>query len=232
MLKTEDMFKTRTAWYKVLVIDQIAVPLTKILARTNVTPNQITLAGFGVRCIAAWLVLINKPLWAFSCWQIGFLLDSVDGKLARLTSRVSRLGKKMDVWSDTIAVWIFAGAISVVALLPDRKILFLLAVLLLSLRTVTVMMYEYSTKGQQAYLENRLPQGSGSMPKYAAWTASRKLTLRPITATEIYQLIIPVSYIVGGFHYIVPLLVILQLYRLMAVLVKPGASRTPSEGLQ
>jgi phosphatidylglycerophosphate synthase len=72
------------------------------LARLGVHPNWVT--GLAVLlCFAA------IPLWASGHWLAGFVaayamavLDSVDGKLARLTYTTSRLGDVMDHGTDLI----------------------------------------------------------------------------------------------------------------------------------
>jgi phosphatidylglycerophosphate synthase len=72
------------------------------LARLGVHPNWVT--GLAVvLCVAA------VPLWATGHWWLGFaaayamaVLDSVDGKLARLTYTTSRLGDVMDHGTDLI----------------------------------------------------------------------------------------------------------------------------------
>ncbi|HEU4430176.1 MAG TPA: CDP-alcohol phosphatidyltransferase family protein [Myxococcota bacterium] len=72
------------------------------LARWRVHPNWVT--GLAVLlCIAA------IPLWAAQHWWLGFaaaytmaVLDSVDGKLARLTYTTSPLGDVMDHGTDLI----------------------------------------------------------------------------------------------------------------------------------
>jgi phosphatidylglycerophosphate synthase len=72
------------------------------LARWRVHPNWVT--GLAVLlCIAA------VPLWAHQYWWLGFaaaylmaVLDSVDGKLARLTFTTSLLGDVMDHGTDLV----------------------------------------------------------------------------------------------------------------------------------
>ena len=72
------------------------------LARLRVHPNWVT--GLAVAlCFAA------IPLWATQHWWLGFaaaytmaVLDSVDGKLARLTYTTSRLGNWLDHGTDIV----------------------------------------------------------------------------------------------------------------------------------
>jgi len=72
------------------------------LARLGVHPNWVTSLAV-VLCFAA------IPLWATQHWVLGFaaayamaVLDSVDGKLARLTYTSSRLGNWLDHGTDIV----------------------------------------------------------------------------------------------------------------------------------
>jgi phosphatidylglycerophosphate synthase len=82
------------------------------LARHGVHPNVVTLFNVVITVAAI-------PLWASGWWVSGFLcaygmsvLDSVDGKLARLTFRSSELGHRLDHGLDLVhpPFWYFAWA--------------------------------------------------------------------------------------------------------------------------
>ncbi len=83
------------------------------LARTSITPNQITLANTVVGLTAAWMFaspwywmrLFGSLLFLFS-----ITVDGVDGELARLTMTETNFGGKLDLITDNIVhVAIFAG---------------------------------------------------------------------------------------------------------------------------
>ncbi|MGH6947911.1 MAG: CDP-alcohol phosphatidyltransferase family protein [Kiloniellales bacterium] len=76
------------------------------LARTAVTPNQVTtlrlLAGFA----AAAAFAIDSDGWrdlGAGLFLISLFLDRADGELARLSGRTSSGGHKYDLWSDAVA---------------------------------------------------------------------------------------------------------------------------------
>jgi phosphatidylglycerophosphate synthase len=83
------------------------------LARTSITPNQITLANTAVGLTAAWM--FASPLyWMRLLGSLLFLfsitVDGVDGELARLTMTETSFGGKLDLVTDNIVhVAIFAG---------------------------------------------------------------------------------------------------------------------------
>lgn len=90
-------FVTKWVWPKP------AFPVTRFLARRGVTPNMVTLASFV--CVLLALVLFARGdflLGAFFGWMMAFL-DTVDGKLARVTLTSSKWGNVFDHGIDLIS---------------------------------------------------------------------------------------------------------------------------------
>jgi phosphatidylglycerophosphate synthase len=79
--------------------------LSRRLARTPVTPNQITLVSAAVGLAAAPFFLSAAPLWQ-TVGALLFLahsiLDGCDGELARLRFQESRWGGILDFWGDNV----------------------------------------------------------------------------------------------------------------------------------
>ncbi|WP_431949271.1 CDP-alcohol phosphatidyltransferase family protein [Actinacidiphila sp. bgisy167] len=107
--------KKRDAWWTVFLVDPVATPLVRWTARwTRVTPNQITwgalLLGLGAAaCFATadwkWLVV------GAALYHLSFILDCMDGKLARLTGRGSEFGGWLDYIFDRVRVVCCAAAL-------------------------------------------------------------------------------------------------------------------------
>lgn len=107
--------KKRDAWWTVLLVDPVATPLVRWTARwTRITPNQITwfalLLGLGAAgCFAAgswgWL------LAGAALYHVSFILDCMDGKLARLTGTGSVFGAWLDYVFDRVRVLACAVAL-------------------------------------------------------------------------------------------------------------------------
>ncbi len=84
-------------------------PLSRILSRrlaeTPITPNQMTLISAAVGLGAAPFFLSAAPLWQ-TLGALMFLahsiLDSCDGELARLRFQESRWGGLLDFWGDNV----------------------------------------------------------------------------------------------------------------------------------
>jgi len=87
--------------------------ISKRLARTSITPNQITISNTIVGLTSAWM-LASPSYWMRLLGSLLFLfsitVDGVDGELARLTMTETKFGGMLDVTTDNIVhVAIFAG---------------------------------------------------------------------------------------------------------------------------
>ncbi len=88
---------TKYAW------PRIAFPITQVLSRTGVTPNQVTTAGLLLSIGALVLFWNGLFLWGLLAAWIMALLDTVDGKLARVTLTSSKWGNVFDHGIDLVA---------------------------------------------------------------------------------------------------------------------------------
>jgi phosphatidylglycerophosphate synthase len=75
-------------------------PVAVGLGRLGLTPNALTLIGFGIACLAAAVAAAQAWLLAGLLVVFGGVFDLFDGALARATDRVSRLGAFMDSTFD------------------------------------------------------------------------------------------------------------------------------------
>lgn len=107
--------RTRDSWWTVWLVDPLAVRLVRLTVnRTRVTPNQLTIAalflGLGAAaCFAFGLgpLLIAGAVLYYLC----FLLDCMDGKLARLRDQETLFGAWMDYVFDRFRVLVCAIAL-------------------------------------------------------------------------------------------------------------------------
>jgi 1L-myo-inositol 1-phosphate cytidylyltransferase / CDP-L-myo-inositol myo-inositolphosphotransferase len=84
---------------------RISLAVSRRLASTPITPNQMTLISVAIGLIGAPFFLSSQPLWQ----TIGALLflahsilDGCDGELARLKFKESRYGGILDFWGDNV----------------------------------------------------------------------------------------------------------------------------------
>jgi phosphatidylglycerophosphate synthase len=108
-------YKKRDAWWTVFLVDPLAARIIILLAnRTKVTPNQVSLTSFAVGLLAAtafwradYLALVIGAL----LYHISFMLDCVDGKIARLKGTGSVFGMWLDYSFDRYRVLACTGAL-------------------------------------------------------------------------------------------------------------------------
>jgi phosphatidylglycerophosphate synthase len=74
----------------------LAIPVALAFGRLGLTPNSLTLIGFGIAVAAG--VAASQQAWIVAGLLviIGGIFDLFDGALARATNRVSRLGAFLD----------------------------------------------------------------------------------------------------------------------------------------
>lgn len=73
-----------------------ALPIALAFGRVGLTPNSLTVLGFGISVVAALAVTRDAWIAAGLLVIFGGVFDLFDGALARATNRVSRLGAFLD----------------------------------------------------------------------------------------------------------------------------------------
>ncbi|UCH72215.1 MAG: CDP-alcohol phosphatidyltransferase family protein [Thermoplasmatales archaeon] len=77
-------------------------PLARLFAKLKINPNIITLLTVPLSFLAGFFFFYNNlPLGAL-LYFIGYVLDCADGTLARLTNTTSRLGERLDYYTDIL----------------------------------------------------------------------------------------------------------------------------------
>ena len=71
-------------------------------AYAGITPNMVTLAGLALVIASAWLFAHGAFASGLVCGWVMTLLDTVDGKLARVTVQASKLGHWLDHGMDIV----------------------------------------------------------------------------------------------------------------------------------
>ena len=87
--------------------------LTRVLLKTPLTPNQITLLSLGFGILTGFLFSRGEyfhSLAAAGSYQLAVVLDNCDGEVARAKNKKSRLGGWLDVASDILTdIALFLG---------------------------------------------------------------------------------------------------------------------------
>lgn len=90
------------------IIRIVAETPGRLLAKTGVTPNQVTVLGLAANCVVSFLIakgLLSYLLLGILIWIAGFF-DALDGSVARFTGKTSKFGcfwdSVLDRYSDSI----------------------------------------------------------------------------------------------------------------------------------
>jgi len=71
---------------------RLSEPIARLLAKSSVTPNQMTWAAFGVALLAFISFIFGQNIVAGLLVQLSSIVDGIDGSLARLKGMTSGLG--------------------------------------------------------------------------------------------------------------------------------------------
>lgn len=97
--------KETDAWSTVLFADPVAKPLARLLSKTRVHPIAVTIFSL-VPALASfyffWCADALSMILGALCFQFSWILDCMDGKLARLTGKKTEFGRKLDPGVDFI----------------------------------------------------------------------------------------------------------------------------------
>jgi phosphatidylglycerophosphate synthase len=111
----EQTYKARDAWWTVLLVDPLAARLVRLVAPYRwVTPNLLTLLAMllGVASAGCFLAQDRWMLVAGALlFHLSFVVDCMDGKIARLNGTGSMFGAWFDFMFDRLRVFMCAVAL-------------------------------------------------------------------------------------------------------------------------
>jgi len=97
-------------------VHNLAEPVGRVVAKTRVTPNSLTIFGFLLNIGVAWVISQGYFLLGGSLILVAGSFDLLDGAVARYTNRVTKFGalldSTLDRWSDAVLLfgllWFYA----------------------------------------------------------------------------------------------------------------------------
>ena len=113
--------------FRARVRSSIEEPVARFFGRLGFSPNALTVIGFGIALIAAWLATGEMWLAAGLVVAFGAIFDLFDGALARATNRTSEFGAFLDSTLDRGGEAVVYIGIAFGALLSDYEPVALLA---------------------------------------------------------------------------------------------------------
>jgi CDP-diacylglycerol--glycerol-3-phosphate 3-phosphatidyltransferase len=100
MAATQPTSSSRGAAFRAGFRQRIEAPVAAIFIRTHLTPNMLTVIGFGIAVIGAYLAATQSWIAAGLVVGFGAAFDLFDGALARATGKSSKLGAFLDSTFD------------------------------------------------------------------------------------------------------------------------------------
>ncbi len=82
---------------------KMSEPMARLLARTKVTPNQMTWAAFGIALMSFISFILGQNIIGGLLVQLSSIIDGIDGSLARLKGKTSEFGGFLDSVLDRYA---------------------------------------------------------------------------------------------------------------------------------
>ena len=140
------------------VRSSIEEPVARFFGRLGFSPNALTLIGFGIALVAAWLATREIWLTAGLVVAFGAVFDLFDGALARATNRTSRFGAFLDSTLDRAGEAAVYVGIAIGALLSNYELVTLLAIVAM----VAAFMVSY-TRAKAESLDFTSDGGLGSV---------------------------------------------------------------------
>lgn len=88
-------------------------PLSKLLVRTPISPNQVSVVSILIGVASAWFFARGDFVTGALVFQLCAIIDCVDGDVARVLFKESRLGKWLDLGGDQIVHFSVFAAIGI-----------------------------------------------------------------------------------------------------------------------
>ena len=114
-------------------------------------PNEITILGILFTIITGYFLYTQKSfLFFFIVVFIRTLCDIYDGILARKCNKVSKNGKKLDIFSD----WFYVVTLLIISLYKISNNYFILKILIAFMIMITPILYIETEKSNYSFIEN------------------------------------------------------------------------------
>jgi phosphatidylglycerophosphate synthase len=111
----EQTYKVRDAWWTVLLVDPLAARLVRLVAPYRwITPNLLTVVAMLLGVGSAACFLAQDRWWLIAgavLFHLSFVVDCMDGKVARLNGTGSLFGAWFDFMFDRLRVFMCAAAL-------------------------------------------------------------------------------------------------------------------------
>ena len=130
--------RANDGFFSVYVLRRFSKILTWVAVKIGATPNQVTIASFGIGLYAAYL-FAQGDTWSLIAGaillQVSIIVDCVDGELARYTRKFSELGAWLDAITDRVKEYAVFLGLAYGAFVHHGQNLWLLAAIMMAIQT-------------------------------------------------------------------------------------------------
>ncbi|GEM_PF-1091780 len=183
------------SWWGRYFLDPVSIRLTWLIANfTKLSPNAVTVLSFLFALVSAYLFYRGETLFLVAgafVYEFGFILDTVDGKLARLTGKSSTTGAFLDVYLDNISVFVNLFALVMGRFLISGEMKYLIAGLVYLFVHFLQVLSKYQAlhflgKGykQEFYGGEKAGAGEGPFASIKSFFVKRKLSMVLFSTVE------------------------------------------------
>ena len=233
----EKTFHSKEPWINIFIFRFLTLPLTYFLVNfTNITPNVITLfsAIFGI--FAAYFYATDLILYGAISYVLSYLMDAIDGKVARIKDIKTSYGSWLDIFVDRFNFTIITISLSCSFLIEINIFFAIIAPCLL----ISLFLIGFESRNNiQAHKmkeminnedyhkikdwsltqdSNIVVESNTKSPfliKYKKWTSKKGLILSPISLPEILFFLFVASPLIDIFEFSIILMIILLFLRLL-----------------
>lgn len=128
------------SWY---VLRRISIYITILFKKMNLSPNAVSWLSVLFVLLSGMLMILATPasfILAFISYNIGYLFDCVDGELARLTRKTSKLGYFIDMLIRAATLPVFLSFLVTLLILTNLLTLTILQAIILYVVIVSIIM--------------------------------------------------------------------------------------------
>ncbi|WP_436527219.1 CDP-alcohol phosphatidyltransferase family protein [Actinoplanes sp. HUAS TT8] len=226
----ERTYKPVDAWWTVLLVDPLASRLVRLVAPCRwITPNGLTLVAtvIGVGAMAAFAQGDPRSLVLGAVlFHLSFVVDCMDGKIARLNGTGTVFGQWLDFVLDRVRVFFCALTLFGGQYLRHQDVAYLwLMAVAIFLDLIRYLNGSQVAKVRQVMTDELGPaeDDAGGAGRTAAWLGRRRIRTHLFSGIEFEMfvyiigpltgLIFPVTIVAGAALLLFELIVIIRLYQ-------------------
>ncbi|MFI6293269.1 CDP-alcohol phosphatidyltransferase family protein [Nonomuraea sp. NPDC050790] len=167
--------KRRDSWWTVYFVDPVACRVALTVAnRTSVTPNALTVFSLVLGLVSAACFAVDELAAGAVVFYLSFMIDCVDGKIARLKGTGTPFGLWLDYVGDRVRVVCCAAGLAIGQYLLTHNVEFIV----LGAAVAVLDLFRYVNAPQMKRVREVVREGMPPKPAPAV-EVSEEVVVRP-----------------------------------------------------